>query len=158
MKYGYFDNENREYVITVPETPYPWINYLGLENFFSIFSNTAGGYCFYKDARLRRILRYRYNGAPAASDGRYFYINDGDEVFNISKYPAKTPLDTYECRHGLSYSKILSNKNGVNYSHLAYVPLGMNCEVHRIKVKNDSEQKKSLKIFHILNSACGTRG
>ena len=147
MNYGHFDNKNREYVITVPETPYPWINYFGLENFFSLFSNTSGGYCFYKDARLRRILRYRYNDVPAVSSGRYFYIKEGAEIFSISKYPAKTPLDAYECRHGLSYSKITSEKNDAAFFHTAYVPLGMDCEVHQIKVKNKSEHKKNLMIF-----------
>ena len=147
MNYGHFDNENREYVIDVPETPYPWINYLGCENFFSLFSNTAGGYCFYKDARLRRILRYRYNDTPASSTGRYFYIKDADEIYNITKYPMKTPLDSYECRHGLGYTKISSLKNGVEASQLAYVPLGMNAEVHVIKLKNTTSETKNLKLF-----------
>ena len=147
MQYGYFDNEKREYVITVPETPYPWINYLGCENFFSIFSNTASGYCFYKDARLRRILRYRYNDVPAVSSGRYFYIKEGGEVYSIAKYPTGTELDSYECRHGLGYTKISSKKNGVEASQLAYVPLGMNAEVHEICLKNTTDEKKTLKLF-----------
>ncbi len=147
MNYGYFDNEKREYVIDVPETPYPWINYFGLENFFSLFSNTGSGYCFYKDARLRRLLRYRYNDVPATSTGRYFYIKDGGEIYNIAKYPAKTPLDSYECRHGLGYSKISSSKNGVETSQLAYVPLGINAEVHVINFKNTTDSLKNLKLF-----------
>jgi len=147
MKYGYFENDKREYVITVPETPYPWINYFGTENFFSLFSNTASGYCFYKDARMRRILRYRYNDVPQVSSGRYFYVKDGEDIFSIAKYPAKTPLDSYECRHGLGYSKITSEKNGVSASQLAYVPLGMNCEVHEIRLKNNTDIQKTLKVF-----------
>ncbi len=147
MQYGFFDNERREYVITTPETPYPWINYFGLENFFSLYSNTASGYCFYKDARMRRILRYRYNDAPATNAGRYFYIKEGDEIYNIAKYPSKTELDAYECRHGLSYSKISSEKNGVKLTQTAYVPLGMECEVNAITLKNDSADPKTLKVF-----------
>lgn len=150
MKYGYFDNEKREYVITTPETPYPWINYLGNENFFSLFSNTAGGYCFYKDARLRRILRYRYNNVPATSTGRYFFVKDGDTVYNVGKYPTKEPLDSYECRHGMGYSKISSKKNDIDITHLAYVPLGMDCEVHSLTIKNMSDGKRKLKIFSYM--------
>ena len=81
-KYGHFDDANREYVITDPKTPWPWINYLGNEDFFSLISNTAGGYSFYKDAKFRRITRYRYNGVPMDNGGRYFYIKDGDTVWN----------------------------------------------------------------------------
>ena len=99
-KYGHFDDANREYVITDPKTPWPWINYLGNEDFFSLISNTAGGYSFYKDAKFRRITRYRYNGVPMDNGGRYFYIKDGDTVWNPGWKPCKTPLDSYECRHG----------------------------------------------------------
>ena len=82
MKFGYFDDANKEYVITSPGTPYPWINYLGTQDFFSLISNTAGGYSFYRDARLARITRYRYNNVPADAGGRYFYINDNGTVWN----------------------------------------------------------------------------
>ena len=93
MRFGYFDDKNREYVITTPKTPYPWINYLGSENFFALVSHRAGGYCFYRDARLRRLMRYRYNNVPTDVGGRYFYINDGGEVWNPSFAPTKTALD-----------------------------------------------------------------
>ena len=69
MKFGHFDDERREYVIDTPKTPLPWINYLGSEDFFSLISNTAGGYSFYRDARLRRIPRSRYNNSPLGMDG-----------------------------------------------------------------------------------------
>ncbi len=147
MKYGYFDDKNKEYVITTPKTPYPWINYLGSENFFSMVSNTAGGYCFYKDARLRRILRYRYNDVPVDSCGRYFYINDGGTVWSPSWKPVKTPLDSYECRHGLGYTRITGEKNGVSASELMFVPVGYNAEIHKITVENKSDAAKSLKLF-----------
>ena len=76
MKYGYFDDINKEYVITTPKTPLPWINYLGCEDFFRLISNTGGGYCFYKDAKLMRLTRYRYNNAPLDNNGHYYYIKD----------------------------------------------------------------------------------
>ena len=110
MKYGFFDDEKREYIITDPKTPYPWINYLGNENFYSLISNTAGGYCFYKDARLRRITRYRYNNVPLDSGGRYFYIKDGEQIWSPGWQPVRSPLDFYQCRHGLNYTIISGEK------------------------------------------------
>ena len=100
MKFGHFDDDAREYVITTPRTPLPWINYLGSEAFFSLVSHTAGGYSFYKDAKLRRITRYRYNNVPADSNGRYYYIKEGSTIWNPGWQPTKTELDCYECRHG----------------------------------------------------------
>lgn len=82
MKFGYFDDTNKEYVITSPKTPLPWINYLGSENFFSLISNTCGGYSFYKDAKLLRLTRYRYNNVPLDSNGHYYYVKDGDTIWN----------------------------------------------------------------------------
>ena len=106
MKFGYFDDRQREYVITDPQTPWPWINYLGNEDFFSIISNTAGGYSFYKDAKFRRLTRYRYNNVPMDSGGRYFYIKDEDTIWSPGWKPCKTPLDRYECRHGMNNTSI----------------------------------------------------
>lgn len=82
MKFGHYDDQHREYVITTPKTPLPWINYLGNQDFFSLISNTCGGYSFYKDARLLRLTRYRYNNVPYDSNGKYFYIKDGDTIWN----------------------------------------------------------------------------
>lgn len=93
MKFGHFDDVKKEYVISNPRTPYPWINYLGTQEFFSLISNTAGGYSFYKDARLRRITRYRYNNVPIDMGGRYFYIKDGETIWNPGWSPVKTELD-----------------------------------------------------------------
>jgi len=107
--YGYFDDENREYVILRPDTPLPWINYLGCEKYFGIISNTAGGYSFYQDARLRRLTRYRYNNVPVDTGGRYIYIKDGDTIWNPGWKPVCTKLDEYLCRHGLGYT-IYNNK------------------------------------------------
>ncbi len=144
MKYGHFDDQAREYVIDTPRTPYPWINYLGCEKFFGIISNTAGGYCFYRDARLRRVTRYRYNNMPVDNGGRYFYIKDGDAVWNPGWKPVKTELDSYTCRHGMGYTVITGRKNGLAASQLSFVPLGKNAEVHQITLTNESAAAKDV--------------
>ena len=113
MNFGHFDDANKEYVITTPDTPLPWINYLGSQDFFTLISNTCGGYSFYKDAKLLRITRYRYNNIPVDSNGKYYYIKDGDTVWNPGAMPTRTPLDVYECRHGLGYSRFHGEKNGL---------------------------------------------
>ena len=146
-RYGHFDDDNREYVITDPKTPWPWINYLGNEDFFSLISNTAGGYSFYKDAKFRRITRYRYNNVPMDNDGRYFYLKDGDTIWNPGWKPCRTPLDSYECRHGMGYTRITGSKQGVEASVLFFVPLNTWCEVQKLTLKNNSGEKKSLKLF-----------
>ncbi len=150
MKYGFFDDSNREYVITTPKTPYPWINYLGTQDFFSLISNTAGGYCFYKDARLRRITRYRYNNVPIDMGGRYFYINDNGSLWSPGWSPVKAELDSYECRHGLGYTKITGSKNGISTEVLYFVPLKFNGEIHRVRVKNTTSDNKSVKLFSCI--------
>ncbi|MBQ9263700.1 MAG: glycosyl transferase [Clostridia bacterium] len=144
MKFGYFDDAAREYVIQTPRTPYPWINYLGCENFFGIISNTAGGYCFYRDARLRRITRYRYNNMPVDDGGRYFYIKDGETIWNPGWKPTKTELDEYSCRHGMGYTIIIGKKNGLTASQRSFVPLGINAEVHQITLTNESDKAKDV--------------
>ena len=146
-RYGHFDDQHREYVITDPQTPWPWINYLGNEDFFSLISNTAGGYCFYKDAKFRRLTRYRYNGVPMDNGGRYFYINDGGTVWNPGWKPCKTPLDSYECRHGMNYTRITGSKNGVEASVLFFVPLHTWAEVQKLTLTNNSDEVKRLKLF-----------
>lgn len=146
-RYGHFDDEHREYVVTNPETPWPWINYLGNEDFFSLISNTAGGYSFYKDAKFRRITRYRYNNVPMDNDGRYFYIKDGSTVWNPGYKPCRTPLDFYECRHGMNYTRITGRKNDVTASVLFFVPLHKWCEVQKMTISNDSNEEKHLKVF-----------
>ncbi len=153
MKFGYFDDTNREYVITNPKTPWPWINYLGNEDFFSLISNTAGGYSFYKDAKFRRITRYRYNNVPMDSGGRYFYIKDGETTWSPGWKPVKTPLDIYECRHGMNYTKIKGVKNGLWAEVLFFVPLKTHAEVQKLTLKNLSPEKKSIKLFSFVEWA-----
>ena len=150
MKYGYFDDHNKEYVITDPKTPYPWINYLGSQSFFGLISNTAGGYCFYRDARLRRITRYRYNNVPADAGGRYFYINDSGDVWSPSWKPVKKELSFYECRHGLGYTRIAGARNGVTVGQLFFVPLDMDCEVHQVQIRNESSAARELSLFSFI--------
>jgi len=150
MKFGHFDDARREYVIETPKTPYPWINYLGSESFFSLVSNTAGGYCFYRDARLRRILRYRYNNVPVDDGGRYFYVKDGDDVWSPGWKPVKKDLDFYECRHGLGYTSITGERKGVRVQTDFLVPLGSTCEVHRVRVKNTSKGAKKVSLFSFV--------
>jgi len=147
MKYGFFDDANREYVINNPQTPWPWINYLGNEDFFSLISNTAGGYSFYKDARFRRLTRYRYNNVPMDNGGRYFYINDNNTIWSPGWKPVKTPLDKYECRHGLSYTRITGVKNGLEAEVLFFVPLKSWCELQKMKLTNSSSESKKIKLF-----------
>ena len=144
MKFGHFDDKAREYVIDTPRTPYPWINYLGCEKFFGIISNTAGGYCFYRDARLRRITRYRYNNMPVDNGGRYFYINDNGTVWNPGWKPVKTELDEYSCRHGMGYTIITGKKNGLKASQKSFVPMGCDAEVHQITLTNESDAAKDV--------------
>ena len=146
-KFGYFDDANREYVITDPKTPWPWINYLGNEDFFSLISNTAGGYSFYKDAKFRRITRYRYNNVPMDNGGRYFYINDNGTIWSPGWKPCKTPLDFYECRHGMSYTRITGAKNSIEASILFFVPLNTWGEVQKMTLRNTSNEKKHFKLF-----------
>ena len=150
MKFGYFDDARREYVIERPDTPYPWINYLGSEKFFSLISNTSGGYCFYRDARLMRLTRYRYNSVPTDAGGRYFYLCDGENVWNPGWAPTKTPLDRYRCRHGLGYTAIESEKNGLGVRQLSFVPLGADCEVHRLTLRNAGSSEKKIKLFSFV--------
>ena len=150
MKYGYFDDENREYVITNPRTPYPWINYLGNEDFFSLTSNTGGGYTFYKDAKFRRLTRYRYNNIPVDNGGKYFYIKDGDTTWSPGWKPVKTELDHYECRHGMSYTKFKASKNKLDVEVLQFIPLGFWGEIQKVSLKNTSSETKKIKLFSFI--------
>ncbi|MGI5885623.1 MAG: GH36-type glycosyl hydrolase domain-containing protein, partial [Candidatus Spyradocola sp.] len=150
MKYGYFDDAAREYVITRPDTPYPWINYLGEEDFFSLMSNTSGGYSFYKDARMLRLTRYRYNNVPTDAGGKYYYINEDGDLWTPGWMPVKADLEKYECRHGLGYTVITGKRNGLLCEQTAVVPLGYTAEVTRVKFRNETDKKKKFTFFSFV--------
>ncbi len=151
MKFGYFDDENKEYVITTPQTPYPWINYLGTQDFFSLISNTAGGYSFYKDAKLRRITRFRYNNVPLdLGGGRYFYLYDDGDFWSPGFMPVKKALDFYECRHGMGYTKIKGARKGIEVGITFFVPQNYHGEVHKVTVKNTGTMTREVKLFSFV--------
>ncbi len=150
MNYGHFDDARREFVITRPDTPYPWINYLGGEEFFSLISNTSGGYSFYKDARMLRLTRYRYNNVPTDAGGKYFYLRDGQTVWNPGWKPTQTSLDHYECHHGMGYTTIASSKNGLKAEQCSMVPHGFRAEVSRLTLTNESDAEKSVSLFSFV--------
>ena len=152
MKFGYFDDDRREYVITRPDTPLPWINYLGCEEYFGLISNTAGGYSFYKDARLRRLTRYRYNNSPLDMGGRYLYIRDNatGTYWSPSWMPTRTKLDEYECRHGQGYTLITSKLNGIRTSARYFVPLGESLEIWQVTLTNESGSDVDLSLFSAI--------
>lgn len=154
MRYGYFDDPNREYVIQQPDTPLPWINYLGSEDYFGIISNTAGGYSFYQDARLRRLTRYRYNNAPLDSGGRYIYLRDNDAstptFWSPTWQPTRTPLDSYECRHGMGYTRIASTRGGIESSTRYFVPLGATLEIWELTLTNKRNTPANLSVFSAI--------
>ncbi len=152
MRYGYFDDENREYVITRPDTPLPWINYLGCEEYFAIISQTAGGYSFYRDARLRRLTRYRYNNVPMDYGGRYIYLRDDEtgEFWSPSWQPTRTDLENFRCRHGLGYTIISSSYKGIEASTRYFVPLGVTLEVWDFTVTNRRSAPAHLSIFSAI--------
>jgi len=147
MKYGFFDDKNKEYVITTPKTPLPWINYLGCTDFFSLISNTCGGYTFYKDAKLLRMTRYRYNDTTPDTNGKYFYIKDGETIWNPGWQPTKTELDSYECRHGIGYSKFTGCKNDIKATLTTFVTIADPVELTKITLTNTGSSKKEITLF-----------
>jgi cellobiose phosphorylase len=152
MKFGHFDDTAREYVITQPDTPLPWINYLGSEAYFGLISNTAGGYSFYKDARLRRLTRYRYNNSPLDMGGRYLYLRDNKtgKFWSPSWMPTRVKLDEYECRHGQGYTVITSKLNGIKSSARYFVPLGESLEIWQVTLTNESGSDSDLSLFSAI--------
>jgi cellobiose phosphorylase len=152
MRFGHFDDVEREYVITRPDTPLPWINYLGSEEYFAIISNTAGGYSFFRDARLRRLTRARYNNAPLDYGGRYVYLRDDDagEYWSPTWQPTRRELTDYTCRHGLGYTAIASTFKGVAVEILYLVPLGESLEVWRVEVANRRPERVALSLFSCI--------
>ncbi len=146
MRYGAFDDSAREYVIHTPETPLPWINYLGSQDFFSLISGTGGGYSFYRDAKLRRLTRYRYNGVPGDAGGRNYYVTDGAVMWSPAFAPLHSKLDAYRCRHGLGYTIFETAKNGLSAALCCFVPQGCDCEVNRLTLRNESVETKNIQV------------
>ena len=153
MRYGYFDDDAREYVITTPLTPAPWINYLGSQNFFSLISHLGGGYSFYRDARMRRLTRYRYNSVPNDVGGRYFFVNDDGDTWTPTWLPVKADLDHFETRHGLGYTRITGERGGLRVEALHFVPVDTDAEVARVTVTNTSGAMKTPTLFSFLEFA-----
>ncbi len=149
-RYGHFDSAHREYVINQPLTPLPWINYLGSTAFYSILSNTGGGYSFYRDAKLRRLTRYRYDSVPLDSVGKYLYIADGNCTWNPGFRPSQTPLDRYECRHGLGYTRFLSGKNGLRAELQVLVADEDDVELQILTLSNETAALKNVQIFSFV--------
>ena len=150
MRYGFFDDDHREYVITTPHTPYPWINYLGNEQFFSLISHQSGGYSFYRDAKMRRLTRYRYNNVPTDAGGRYFYIAEDGDFWTPSYLPVKRDLDTYEARHGLGYTLITGARGGITAETLFFVPLGETAEIQKVTLTNTGDRRRELTLFSFV--------
>ena len=151
MQYGHFDDQRREYVIETPCTPLPWINYLGSEDFLGMISNTVGGYCFYRDAKLQRLLRYRYNAVPGDNGGRFYYIKEaGKPAWNPGWLPTKTKLDHYECRHGMGYTTFDSAKDGLHAKMTFFVPVGENCELHDLVLTNKTGYPKTVHVWGVM--------
>ncbi|AMM85844.1 glycosyl hydrolase family 65 protein [Martelella sp. AD-3] len=149
MKYGFFDDVAREYVITRPDTPYPWINYIGCEGYFGILSGTAGGYSYYRDARLRRITRGRYNNVPYDNGGRYVYVRDNEDgdFWSPTWMPTQSAVEDFACRHGMGYSTIGSKRNGIRVSNRYFVPLGETLEIWQLTVTNERLVPADLSLF-----------
>ncbi|MCB2176098.1 MAG: hypothetical protein KQH57_09840 [Actinomycetales bacterium] len=153
MRYGHFDDETREYVITTPHTPAPWINYLGSQRFFSLISHLGGGYSFYRDARMRRLTRYRYNNIPADAGGRYFYVHDAGDVWTPTWLPVKADLDHFETRHGLGYTRITGERGGLRVEQLHFVPVDTDAEIAKITVTNTSDVTKTPTLLSFVEFA-----
>ena len=151
MKYGYFDDQNREYVITRPDTPVSWSNYLGSLDYGGIITNNAGGYSFVKSGADGRILRFRFNGIPQDQPGRYIYLRDQEsgDFWSASWQPVGKDLKRYSsvCRHGTAYTIITSNYDRIESETLYYVPLNKLCEIWALKVKNNDSKIRKLSIF-----------
>ncbi len=149
MRYGHFDDERREYVIHRPDTPLPWINYLLGDGLVGIISNTAGGYTYYRDARLRRLTRYRYNDVPVDANGRYVYLRDEEDgaYWSPTWQPTRADLEQYVCRHGLGYTVIGSTRAGIEAETTFFVPTDAPLEIWSMRITNRRERAVRLSLF-----------
>lgn len=151
-KYGYFDTENHEYVINTPYTPKPWINYLGgIGDLDAFVSNRAGGTVWYKQPHTGRLTRYQYQSLPEDSPGFYLYIKENDVIWNPSCLPTGTPLDSYECRHGLYYTKFNSVKNQLRTEIKYFIPQDDAVMLWDITFTNESSKEKTFKAYPYMD-------
>ncbi|OGC06868.1 hypothetical protein A2230_07460 [candidate division WOR-1 bacterium RIFOXYA2_FULL_36_21] len=152
MRYGHFDDANCEYVVEKPNTPLPWINYLGTQKYCALISNTAGGYSFYEDPRERRILRYRYDNVPFDQGGRYLYIrnNKNKDIYSPTWQPVQKKLEKYECRHGLGYTSIASLYKGIKTKITYFVPMDENLEIWKVEIENKTKKNQDLTLFSFV--------
>ncbi|MGB4006662.1 MAG: N,N'-diacetylchitobiose phosphorylase, partial [Halanaerobiales bacterium] len=151
MKYGYFDNEKREYVITRPDTPMSWINYLGTPEYGALVSNNASGYSFYRSPALQRLLRFRFNSIPMDRPGRYIYIRDDQDgdYWSASWQPVAKDFNEYktECRHGMGYTRFISEYRGIKSNYRVFVPLKEPIEFWELELENRSTETRELSVF-----------
>jgi N,N'-diacetylchitobiose phosphorylase len=157
MQFGYFDDANKEYVITRPDTPRSWSNYLGSTEYGAIITNNAGGYSFYKSAAMGRFMRLRFNAVPMDQPGRYIYLHDHEskDYWSASWQPVGKPLDQYksECRHGSAYTVIASEYAGIRSETTYFVPLGKTFECWHVKLVNLGEKPRELSAFTYVEYA-----
>lgn len=151
MKYGYFDNEKREYVIERPDVPVSWTNYLGVKDMCAVISHNAGGYLFYKTAQYHRITRFRPNAVPVDRPGHYVYLRDDEtgDYWSISWQPVGKDLKEakYQCRHGLSYSRFSCDYSGVDAEQTLFIPINDEVELWDVKITNNSSKTRTLSVF-----------
>lgn len=151
MQYGYFDDEEKEYVITRPDTPQSWSNYLGSQEYGAIITNNAGGYGFYRSGAKGRFLRLRFNSIPMDQPGRYFYLRDNEtgDYWSTSWQPVGKPLEQYRstCRHGTAYTVIESQYSEIKSETTYFVPIGQRFEYWLLKLTNQSEHPRKLSLF-----------
>ncbi|MGL4982834.1 MAG: GH36-type glycosyl hydrolase domain-containing protein, partial [Treponemataceae bacterium] len=151
MKYGYFDDEKREYVIDNVAIPVSWTNYLGTESTGAVISQNAGGYMFHESPETHRITRFRANAIPLDRPGHYLYVRDeqSKDYWSVSWQPVAKPLNRakYICRHGLSYSTFECDYEGIKATQTLFIPRGDECELWDITLKNNSDKERTLSLF-----------
>ena len=149
MQYGYFDNENREYVIDRIDLPVSWTNYIGIKDLYGVFNHTAGGYLLYKTPEYHRITRFRANAVPMDMPGHYVYLRDDadGDYWSISWQPVGKDKTKYSCRHGLSYSKYLCDYSGIHAEQKLFAAMDDPVEIWDVTLRNDSGRERKLSVF-----------
>ncbi len=156
-KYGYFTQDGMEYVITRPDTPAPWVNYLTNKHYHAMITNAGGGYSFFQSPKDSRITRWRYNGLPWDRPGKYVYLRDAEdgEFWSLSWQPTPKKLDSYECRHGLGYTSITEEYKGIRSNITYFIPLQDDLEIWRVSLTNQTDKVRKLSIFSYVELCLG---